>query len=74
MPTRPDGLQYGQVYRKLLIEVSLVVEVLTEVFTDVLAIILMNGDPRQCRDLELIQVLGRMQQTSHLVLDQSRWD
>ena len=70
MPTRPDGLQCGQVYKKLLIEVSLVVEVLT----DVLTIILMNGDPRQCRNLELIQVLGRMQQTSHLVLDQSRWD
>ena len=70
MPTRPDGLQCEQVYKKLLIEVSLVVEVLA----NVLAIILMNGDPRQCRNLELIQVLGRMQQTSHLVLDQSRWD
>ena len=70
MPTRPDGLQCEQVYKKLLIEVSLVVEILADVF----AIILMNGDPRQCRNLELIQVLGRMQQTSHLVLDQSRWD
>ena len=39
--------------QKLLVEVTLVVEVLADIHT----IILMNGDPCQCRDLEKMQVL-----------------